>query len=813
MIADKQNPRKSKNTKKIILSVLIVFLFIFVGSAMGIVIYTAARLPAWDPQQLSGAKTTLLYDDKEQVAARLHAEENRTEVKLDKVPQDLKDAFISTEDKDFYNHHGINFKGIARAAFYNIQSRDLTGQGASTITQQLARNAFLSFDKRWERKLKEVIIAFKLESTYSKDEILSMYLNKINFGAGAYGVQAAANTYFGKDVSQLNLAECALLAGLPQSPNAYNPFQYYDRAKARQKVILHNMVNCGYIDEAEAQAADEQELVFKKANNQNTRYGYYIDAVIDEAIDILASEKLSSDPNNAVYRGGLKIYTSMDSDVQQYAEELYSDAKNFPQESKGGNMVQSAMVVIDQRSGEVKSIIGGRSYERKRGFNRATSALRQPGSAIKPLTVYSPALENGYMPYYVLNDAPISFKMGGTVWSPKNYDGKYRGPISMRTAVQWSINVYAVQMLDQVGIRKSFDFGRSLGLPLVDSPGANDLSLAPLSLGGLTRGITPLQMAGAYASIANEGIYCQPHFITKILDSQGLEIYSYKPKDKRVMSKETAWIMGDMLQTVCNSGSGTRARLSGIPTAGKTGTTEKNNDTWFCGYTPGFTAAVWMGYDSEHSMSGEYGGNYPARMFKAVLQRAHQDYKVATPKMPAGVVKISVCSVSGKRPSAKCPEEVIVSDYCSKSFVPKETCDQLHEIIYICPESGKLAGKYCPDPQPLYPYTPGSDEENRPEIPTERCDIHVNAPLIDINSNKYDPSHGGQVYICTDPRNEGELRRAIFANPLQGGGCPSHYIQKVELPPGSNIPNCSLPDHQVKGKKPREVIEDILVPQ
>ncbi|MDD2373157.1 MAG: PBP1A family penicillin-binding protein [Syntrophomonadaceae bacterium] len=813
MVTDKPNSKKSKNTKKVIIYVLLFLFFIFTGSALGAVIFTATKLPAWDPQQLSGAKTTLLYDDQEQVVARLHAEENRTEVKLDKVPQDLVNAFIATEDKDFYRHHGVNIKGIARAVIYNIQSRDLTGQGASTITQQLARNAFLSFDKRWERKLKEIIIAFKLESAYSKDEILSMYLNKINFGAGAYGVQAAANTYFGKDVSQLSLAESALLAGLPQSPNSYNPFQFYDRAKARQKMVLYNMLSCGYIDAAQAQAASEAELVFKKANNENTRYGYYIDSVIDEAIDILASKKISSDPNNAVYRGGLRIYTSMDADVQQYTEELYSNVKNFPQESKGGNVVQSAVVVIDQHSGEVKTVIGGRSYERKRGFNRATSAYRQPGSAIKPLTVYTPALENGYMPYYILNDSPISFKMGNTVWTPKNYDGKYRGPISMRTAVQWSINLYAIQMLDQVGIRKSFDFGRSLGLPLVDSPGTNDLSLAPLSLGGLTRGITPLQMAGAYASIANEGVYCKPHFITKIIDSQGIEIYSYKPKDKRVMSEETAWIMGDMLQTVCNSGSGTRARVPGVPTAGKTGTTEKNNDSWFCGYTPGFTAAVWMGYDSEHSMSGEFGGNHPARLFSKVLQRAHKDYKVSPSKKPAGVNKIAVCSLSGKRPSPQCPDEFIVSDYCSKSFVPKDTCDQLHEIIYICPESGKLAGKYCPNPQPLYPALPGSNDGNRPEVPTEKCDIHVHPPLIDMNSNNYNPSSGGEVYICTDPRNGGEIHRAIFPNPLQGGGCPDRYIQKIELPAGADITDCPLPDHQLKSKKPREVIEDILQPQ
>ena len=243
----------------------------------------------------------------------------------------------------------------------------------------------------------------------------------------------------------------------------------------------------------------------------------------------MAHNKLSSDPGNTVYRGGQRIYTSMDADVQQYAEKLYANPANFPQESKGGNTLQSALVVMDHRTGEVKTVVGGRSYERKRGFNRATSAYRQPGSAIKPLTVYAPAIENCYMPFYILNDKPVSFKIGNTVWTPKNYDGKYRGLIPMRTAVQWSVNVYAVQMLDQVGIRKSFDFGRSLGLPLVDTPGTNDLRLAPLSLGGLTKGVTPLQMAGGFSAIANGGVYCKPHFITKIVDPQGMVIYSYKP--------------------------------------------------------------------------------------------------------------------------------------------------------------------------------------------------------------------------------------------------------------------------------------------
>jgi penicillin-binding protein 1A len=264
---------------KRLVKVAVLLALIGAGCMVGVLVYAATSLPVWDPQQLTGDKTTLIYDDAGNMITGLHAGENRTEITLDKIPQDLINAFIATEDEDFYEHHGVNFKGIARAVYTNLTSGDLTGQGASTITQQLARNAFLSFDKQWERKVKEIILAFKLESNYSKDEILTMYLNKINFGAGAYGVQAAARTYFGKDVSELTLPEASLIAGLPQSPNAYNPFQYLERAKSRQRLVLDRMVTCGYIDKATADQAYETPLEFNKLQATDKRYGYYIDAV------------------------------------------------------------------------------------------------------------------------------------------------------------------------------------------------------------------------------------------------------------------------------------------------------------------------------------------------------------------------------------------------------------------------------------------------------------------------------------------------------------------------------------------------------
>ncbi|SHG48712.1 penicillin-binding protein 1A [Thermosyntropha lipolytica DSM 11003] len=792
--------KKNAKPRKILRSLIFIGL-IGLGILAGAFIYTAQNLPVFDPHQLAGAESTLIYDDKGNLVATLHAAENRTEVTLDKIPPHLINAFIATEDRDFYEHHGVNFKGIMRAVIVNITSGNPTGQGASTITQQLARNAFLSFEKSWERKLKEILLAFKIESKYSKDEILCMYLNKIYFGSGAYGVQAASNTYFGKDVSELNLAEAALLAGLPQSPNYYNPFQNLEAAKARQKIVLNNMVKCGYIDEETAEEAYAEPLVFKSSfNNEAFKYGYFIDAVTDEAIKILSSLKIYDNPHDAIYKAGLKIYTTMDSELQSYAEQVYANPANFPNQSAKGEQIQSAMAVIDHHNGEVKAIIGGRKYEQRRGFNRATSAYRQPGSSIKPLTVYSPALEAGYMPFYVLDDSPISFKTASGIWSPRNYDGKYRGLITMRTAVQWSINTYAVQLLDKIGVRTGFDFGRALGLPLIDSPGANDLGLAQLALGGLTKGVTPLQMAAAYGAIANGGIYYPPHFITKIVDEHGVEIYTYKPSAKRVMSPQTSWLMTNMLETVVNSGTGTRAKVPGIMTAGKTGTSEEYKDSWFCGFTPGYACAVWMGYDKDHTMNRVYGGSYPAGIFRQVLTKAHEGYHPKPKAIPPDIVKVSICLKSGKLASEICPEGQVVSEYARKDAVPAEVCD-IHEAVYICPESGKLAGKYCPNPQVKVMVRAAEGSSDPDKMPAEKCDIHTEPNLSGIFKS--------EVAICTDPRHEGKLYRANIPGPLQEGGCPQEYIQKIVLSPGQDLPYCPFPDHQVKKRKVKEVIEDL----
>lgn len=765
-------------------------LIIGVISFLGISSYVAATLPTFDPQRLIGANSTRLYDENGKVFTSLHAGENRTEVTLEKIPPVLIQAFIATEDKDFYSHHGVNYKGIARALLRNVQSGDLTGQGASTITQQLARTSFLTADKNWLRKVKEIFLAYRIEFTFSKDEILEMYLNKIYFGAGAYGVQAAANTYFGKDVSQLTLPESSLLAGLVQSPNNYNPFADLDKAKARQKLVLISMEDSGFINQAASTQAYDAPLQLAKVQSSAAQYGFYVDAVIDEAAQILADVKGYEDGDSAVYKSGLNIYTTIDAPLQAYAEEYFKNPANFPTNNKSGQTVQAGMAIVDNSNGDVKAIMGGRQYLQQRGFNRATSAFRQPGSSIKPLTVYSPALQQGIMPFNVLDDSPITYKSGSGTWSPENYDNTFRGLITMRTAVNMSVNTIAVQTESLVGVRNGFDMGNSLGLDLVDTPGTNDLNLASLALGGLTKGVTPVQMAAAYASLGNTGIYNKPHFISKIVDSKGITIYQFKPVSERAMTAQTSWLMNNILQSVVTEGTGTNAKIANVPTAGKTGTSEDLTDIWFCGVTPVYSGAVWMGYDDQkYKMTNVYGGGFPALMWKAMMQKAHQGIQPGSWPMPANIGQVNVCNKSGKLQSALCPTEDIITEYCLKGYEPTETC-KAHQSVVVCKESGKLATKYCPDTMEIAGVNVVPNSAEKTKIPTETCTLHTSFNVSGLLKNT--------VKICTDPRHNGPLYKANIAGPFKSGGCPDEYISEIVIPHGESLPLCPLEDHQVK---------------
>lgn len=778
----------AQNTRKWLTTAVMLLAIVIIGTFSGLVIAAVINVPDWSPDKLTGSVSTTLYDKDNKPFTQLHAEENRVFVPLDKIPDNLTKAFIAMEDQQFYEHHGVNFKSIIRAVVVDLVSGSKR-QGASTITQQLAKNAFLSPQKTWERKVKEMVMSFQLENRYTKDEILEFYLNRIYFGSGAWGVQTAARTYFGKDVNELNLSESAMLAGLVRSPNTYSPFRNYDLAKSRQRIVLSNMADCGFITREQADKAYVKPIHLRKAVGATNRYGYYVDYVIDEADRILIEEGLYDNPQDAIFKGGLKIYTTADTDVQEYAEDIYADPSKFPPaKSSAGQIIQSAMVLLDQHTGAILALVGGRDLEQQRGFNRAVDALRQPGSSLKPLVVYGPAVEAGYSPDYILDDKPLSYSFGGETWTPGNSDGKYRGPITMRTALQFSVNTYAVQLAEQVGIKNGIRFAEDLGITtLVKAGRYNDMNLST-ALGGITRGVSPIEMASAYGSFANGGVHMQSYVIRKIMDADGNVIYEHHNKGSRVMKKETAWVMTSLLKNVVDAGTGTRAQISGVDVAGKTGTTQDSKDAWFLGFTPQYACSVWMGYDKKEAMNRQYGGMYPAMIWKAVMMKALAGAKSGSGgsfQAPDGLTQVAICEASGKLPSGACPEESIKMVFLEKDKIPTEKCDR-HILIDICPDSGKRATQYCPSPVPRG-FLKNAPEGDVNAPPTEYCDIH----------GADTPNAAEQVKICKDPRNRGIMYRANVS-PDGTGGCPPEYVETVTVNNSQYLSNCPLPDHQLQ---------------
>lgn len=738
MPGKKKTVRRLNWTRLIALTVLVLFI-ISAGASAGFMVAVVKNLPNWKPGDITGDMTTIFYDREGKQIAQRHGVENRIPVEFERIPEHLKNAFIATEDPNFMSHHGIDFRAIARAAYVNLKTGRWS-QGGSTITIQLAKNAFIDQKDRnkkmLQRKVQEAILAIQLERTYRKEEIFEYYLNLIPFGRGAYGVQAAAKTFFGKDVEDLTLAESALIAGLTQRPSYYDPFKYPDRAKGRRARVLANMVEHGYISQSEADAANAEELQLAEKPQEITKakYSFFVDHAIEEAERVLEDKGISS---VEIYKGGYKIYTTMDTRVQDKIEEVYANPANFPKDMNGVP-VQSAMVVLDHRTGEIVGLMGGRDYTTQRGLNRATQMKRPPGSAIKPIAVYAPALEKGFSPATVVDDVPVTYPGSTKPYSPKNYDGRYRGLINLRDAVKDSVNIPAVKMLDTIGVNTGYEFAKALGLPLVKTD--KNLSLA---LGGLTYGVSPLDLASAYGAFANQGVRVEPHIITRIEDHDGSVLFEAKPKKTEVMSEQTAYLITDMLQTVVKAGTGTRAQMN-RPVAGKTGTTQLpdkpefrgkagNQDAWFAGYTPELVGVVWMGFDTtdaKHYLPQVYGGRYPAQIWKQVMQAALKDEPVKPFTVPKGITRVQIDKKSGLLPSELTPSMFVVTEVFAQQNVPKTVSDIWVEA-QVCAETGQLPNPYCPDivtgvfmRRPI-PYT-GSvlPEDAELELPKETCTLH-----------------------------------------------------------------------------------------
>lgn len=560
-------------------------------------------------------RASVVFDVHGESIGTLSSGENRIWTELSDIPLQLQQAFIAAEDQRFYRHRGINLRRILSALLSNIRTRSYA-QGASTITQQLIKLTHLSETKTLSRKAQEAWLALQLERRMSKDEILECYLNTVYFGRGAYGVTAAAQTYFGKNPTELTLDECALLAGIIKAPSNYAPNVQPDRSIDRRNMILQEMAQCGFITDAQAESASGAALKLVTPKEGYEEYSWYMDAVLSEASRLLS---LSVDE---VLTAGYSLCTGFDPVIQDAANDLFNDAAGFPIGASDGTDVQAALVAMNPSTGTVCALVGGRSYDVRRGLNRATQIRRSPGSAIKPVSTYAAAIDaHNFVPTSMIEDTPREFAGG---YMPGNAGGSSYGTVTLREALSRSLNIATVDLADLIGIQSVRNYASRFGLEL----SAEDANLA-LSLGSMTEGVSPLQLCAAYAALANGGMRVNGHLIESIEDAEGRILYRAEAPADRAVRPSTAYMLTDMLKTAATTGSAKALSSVGIPVAAKTGTVSDSDgstrDIWTSAYTPDLAITVWMGYDApdrEHQLSSSEGGSgYPARMCAALLSK------------------------------------------------------------------------------------------------------------------------------------------------------------------------------------------------
>lgn len=637
---------------------------------------------------------------------QLHDEENRIWVEYEQIPDHLINALIAVEDSRFRTHKGVDWIRTIGATINMVVPIPGFAGGGSTITQQVIKNITGEDDVTAQRKIQEILRALEFERNTTKNDILELYLNIVYFGHGCNGIEVAAQTYFGKTVSELSLAESAAIVGITKSPTYYNPLRHPDHNKERQELILLLMKNQGLIDEKTYEAAKAEKLVFNEAASDLTNQpmqSYYVDQVINDVIAALVEEKGYSETyaKNLLFSGGLKIYCNIDLDVQEVLDSVYQDPDQFPIIT-GDKQPESAMVIMDPYNGQVKAMVGGRGEKTtNRAWNRATMTKRQPGSSIKPLTVYAPGIEYGFItPASVFDDSPLNEE---TRW-PKNQSSGFSGRMTVKKAVQLSTNTVATKVLDLVTPERSFSFATvNLGLDLVRSKTISeqvfsDIDYAPLALGGLTDGLSVLEMTAAYASFVNKGVYTEPSTFSLVLDSENNVILDNTPDTHVAMKEKTAYYMNYLLQSVVTSGTGTKAQLENMAVAGKTGTTNDDKDRWFVGYTPYYVAAVWLGYDTPKEIKLDKSYNPSLYVWKAVMEQLHEGLEPKT-FFEMETVNAQYCLDSGLAPSPYCELDPrgnrITSGTFLKEDVPTQTCD-CHVPVTIDTTTNMRSTVYCP---------------------------------------------------------------------------------------------------------------------
>ncbi|MBR0381711.1 MAG: PBP1A family penicillin-binding protein, partial [Eubacterium sp.] len=757
----------------------------FMYGAFRAILITAPEITDLKPE----TSATMIYDMNGKAVQQL-SDYSSNRIPVEDAPEDLKNAFIAIEDERFYEHNGVDLKGIIRALISDL-STGTPSQGASTITQQLIKNRM--FDTGGEdhlipkirRKIQEQIMAIQTEKVWSKDEILIRYLNTINLGKGTLGVETASQYYFHKSSADLNLSECAVLAGITKNPSALNPVDHPEASAQRKELVLRKMLDLNYISSKDYQTAIADDVYTRVSENTANReaaavYSYYTDALITQIVSDLQTRKgySQSQAFNIVYKGGLRIHSVQDSEMQKIADDIINNKNNYPVNTEysmeytlkvthaddsfdtyneadvrkyfankkkdknystvysskeelekaaaefkkailtDGDKVREETVhyslepqlsfsLIDQKTGEVKVLVGGRGKKKDDlALNRATAVTRQPGSTFKILAAYAPAIDSGTVTLATaLNDAPYKYSNGVRV---RNYDKKsYKGMTTIRDAIRESNNIVAVKTLTKITPQTGYDYLVNLGFTTLVSGRANsegalesDINQS-LALGGITDGVTNLELTAAYCSIANKGTYNTPILYTTVEDSEGNVILENKPEPRQVMKESTAWLLTDAMRDVVSSGTGTEAKLtSDMPVAGKTGTSSNNYDYWFCGYTPYYTASIWTGYDYNTNFTNE--GDYHKVIWRKIMDKIIEKKKLKTKDFPAckDIISQTICAKSGKLPlegiCSNDPEHSMVrTEYFEAGTEPTDRCES-HISVTVCQDTNKTAGKYCP---------------------------------------------------------------------------------------------------------------------
>ena len=615
----------------------VIVLLLLTGAAIwGYDAFSVATWQTLDPSKLTNlAQTGAIYDKDGNYVTTLVGRENRTVIDTSALPRHVVDAFLAAEDLRFYKHPGFDVTRILGAVLSNMRSGGFD-QGASTITQQLVKLSHLSSQKTIARKLEEIWLALQMEQVYTKDQILDMYLNYIYFGQGAYGIQAAAEVTFGVDASELSPAQAAALAAAIKAPSAYSIQSSPENNRERREYILAVMRDEGMLTAEAYDAALQEALKPIQSAAVQTEYGWFVDAVLDEAelqLDVSAEMLLA---------GGYRIDTTLDPDMQNILDKQFENTGVFPANAKDGTIVQAAAAAVDNGTGAVRAIVGGRKYETRRGLNRATHLRRQPGSALKPLAVYAPAIEYaGWTAASVILDEPTAFG----AYKPRNAGNAYYGNVTLRAALKNSLNIPAVKVIESIGVGTARRYLTAVGIELDD----RDWNLS-LSLGSMTYGASPVQMAAAYSPFANGGTFHAPYFIERITDRDGVVIYQHQDSGTRVLSSQHAYLLTNLMQTVISSGTGTRLNSAGVQVAGKTGTVNMvgggNRDAWMNAYTANLSVCVWMGYDDPddaHRLPNSVsGGTNPASLARNFLKAYYSGRSKPTFKKPGGFVSVTL---------------------------------------------------------------------------------------------------------------------------------------------------------------------------